>query len=364
MILQKNILAKYIMNKNTINKNVKVVSALIKKLNRKEKIKVDNVRKAVTIVLKKEVSCRDIFLGSLFSSLMYINDPLVLKGAIQGALDLDKIMFKKIDLGKKIYAIGGSGKDDVKTFNISSIASIVVAAMGVSIFKVGAPGTSNKLGSQDLLDYLGVFKIDKIEHIKKHIDKNFLYMSVDNIVPNLFSSYDGTFFYPNVLSYGLLPLITPIRISGMIYGLSNPNIEISAKILKIFGMRNVLVVAGMDSSGEKFFDEISVIGKTKIAYIDKCGNIKEKIFNPKTVGLFYKNYKNILELKDQKTAKIRAVNILKGNATSIEMDSVAINVGGLLFLSDRTTSIEKGYFMAIDFLKSGKAFNYFKKLII
>lgn len=353
------------MMKQELINNGHFVAQIIKDLNRYCRAEPNDIKIAVDLILRKKVINPDIFIGSLFSSLMHVEDESIVKYALLGALDLDKILDKKIILNKDVYSIGGSGKDDIKTFNVSSVSSIVAAAMGVNIFKVGAPGTSNKLGSKNILDSLRVLKINKIENIKREIkNKNFLYMSVDDIVPELFRFYDGTFFYPNVMSYGLLPLVTPVRLAGMIYGISDPRVELSARVLKKFGMRNILVVAGMDEKNKKFIDEISVIGKTKIAYLNKRGIIEKFSFNPKRIGIRYSAYQNILEAKNKEMAKNKILNILKGKSSEIELDFVAVNVGAVLFISGSVSSIEAGYFSAKNFLKSGKSFDYFKNFLL
>lgn len=340
------------------------VANVIKKINRGVLVDGFDVRKAVKIVLNGQVEGSKVFLGSLFSSLMHVNDTNVIKSAILGSLDLDKIMEKKVKVKEKIYSIGGSGKDDIKTFNVSSTASILVASMGLKIFKIGAPGTSNACGSKELFENIGVKKIQKISNIALTAKRtNFLYMPVDKIVPNLFDAYDANFYYPNVLSYGLLPLVTPVKLSGMVYGLAHPEIKISANILSDFGMRNFLIVCGMHKD-RYFLDEISVTGNTKICHIDNNGKINDFVFNPKKIGILHTDFNDILEVKGgYDKSKKKALKILSGNGSKIENDLIAVNAGAILFLSKKSDSLKAGYQEAKKHLKNGTAMQYLNMII-
>jgi anthranilate phosphoribosyltransferase len=84
-------------------------------------------------------------------------------GMLELCLKTDLSEYELIDL----CGTGGDGKD---TFNISTLASFVVAGAGYKVSKHGNYGVSSGCGSSNVMEYLGYKFRNDIDHLKRSLD--------------------------------------------------------------------------------------------------------------------------------------------------------------------------------------------------
>jgi len=85
-------------------------------------------------------------------------------GMLELCLKTDLSDYELIDL----CGTGGDGKD---TFNISTLASFVVAGAGYKVSKHGNYGVSSGCGSSNVMEYLGHKFSNDIDQLKKNLDE-------------------------------------------------------------------------------------------------------------------------------------------------------------------------------------------------
>lgn len=263
---------------------------------------------------------------------------------------------------KPLCGIIGSGKDDVKTFNISSISSIVAASAGVKVLKNGSRSEASVAGTTDVFEKLG---LNVLQSNKKTLEKsinelNFGFCDTEPYFPKMTEQYLGKFFFVHPLSY-ILPIASGITFDRVVFGLASDETEITAKLLQRLGYDNSMVVSGRDMEGN-YFDEISNIGPTKISEI-KNGKINTYTIMPTDFNIKLSDKKEIWEGKSvDENAKI-FIDVLSQKIEGAKLDVILLNAGTLIYISGEANSINDGIEKARNAISSGKALERLNKVI-
>ena len=175
----------------------------------------------------------------------------------------------------------GTGGDGAGTFNISTVASLVVAACGVPVAKHGNWSASGSCGSADVLEALEV-KIDApVAVVQRCLDEvgwAFLF------APGFHASTRHAVGPRKELgirtAFNLLgPLTNPAVPSAQIVGVPRPELtEFMAGCLRRLGVARAWVVHG---SG---LDELSLCGPTRVTAFDD-GQVRTFTVRPEDAGL-------------------------------------------------------------------------------
>ena len=81
------------------------------------------------------------------------------------------------------------------------------------------------------------------------------------------------------------PLTSPANADIQLLGVFDPEyVDIIAQVLKNLGVKRAMVVHGYDENDEPAMDEISTIGKTRVAFLEK-GHITVEEIYPEDFGL-------------------------------------------------------------------------------
>ncbi|MBP7551826.1 MAG: bifunctional anthranilate synthase component II/anthranilate phosphoribosyltransferase [Spirochaetes bacterium] len=297
-------------------------------------------------------------IGSLLTSLAIKN---VTKEELAGFASILKkkaISFPKPEGNeKRLDTCGTGGSKGAKTFNISSISSIICASCGANIVKHGNRAVTSKSGSADLLEALGInveMPIEKSIEMYKKFKYTFLYARKYHNAMRFAAPARAAVGFKTVFNF-IGPLANPAYATHQTMGVSDYKMtEKICEALNILGLKRAMVVSGLDG-----LDEISLIANTKITELND-GWIKTYEFDPEEIGIKKTTYDQLVGGGIEENKRI-ALDILNGKE-SPRSDIVFLNAGAGLYTYGIAKTIKEGYDIARTAAKESKAIDLLNKL--
>ncbi len=265
------------------------------------------------------------------------------------------------DINAPLVDTCGTGGDTLKTFNISTISAIIAASCGVVIAKHGNRSITSKCGGADILEALGVTIDSNGEEVERCMEEagiGFMFApnfhpAMKHVMPVRQELAIRTVF--NILG----PLTSPANADIQLLGVFDPEyVEVMASVLKNIGVKRAMVVHGFDDEGNPAMDEISTIGKTKVAILDH-GKIDIKEIYPEDFGVERTN-KELIKASSSLNENMQiAVDVLKGEERSetekARLDLCLVNAGAILFIAGIAGNLSDGVKIARKAVLSGEA---------
>ena len=255
----------------------------------------------------------------------------------------------------------GTGGDGASTFNISTAVAFVAAAAGVKVAKHGNRSASSKVGSADVLEYLGVklaASSDQVQSALEQVGITFLFApgwhpAMKSVVPLRKTLKVRTVF--NLLG----PLVNPLCPTGQVIGVyDGVFITKMAEALNKLGTPTAIVLHGREK-----LDEAGLGDSTDLALLSE-GKVTPGTINPQELGL---SAAPITALKGGEVVENADIlrNVLQGKGTQAQKDAVALNaslalqVGKVVPWSDYQQGVDK----AKEILASGAAWSKLEELV-
>ncbi len=224
----------------------------------------------------------------------------------------------------------GTGGDGASTFNISTAVAFVAAAAGVKVAKHGNRSASSKVGSADVLEYLGINLTppsEKVEAAVNQVGITFLFApgwhpAMKSVAPLRSTLKIRTVF--NLLG----PLVNPLCPTAQVIGVyDSVFLETMAEALNKLGTLNAIVLHGREK-----LDEAGLGDATDLAML-RQGKVIPGMINPQALGL---NPAPISELKGGNVKENATIlrNVLQGKGTQAQQDAVALNASLALQVGD------------------------------
>jgi anthranilate phosphoribosyltransferase len=246
--------------------------------------------------------------------------------------------------------IVGTGGDGAGTFNISTVAAVVIAAAGVPVAKHGNRAASSRCGSADLLEAWGVdieLSPAAVAQCLADLGITFLYArtfhpAMRYVAPVRLQLGVRTVF--NVLG----PLSNPAGVSHQAVGVSDARMApVMADALARLGRRHALVFRGEDG-----LDELTTTGPSQMWEI-RDGVVTSSRFDPSEVGL-PTVAPSELQGGDVAT-NVAIADAVLGGAPGPAADIVALNAAAGLYAADAVGDLGAGLDRAREVLLSGAA---------
>ena len=254
---------------------------------------------------------------------------------------------------KKIIDMCGTGGDKMKTFNISTAASFVVAASGGYVAKHGNRSVSGVSGSADIFEYFGFDLASNHIKITNMIEKLGIgFMFAPKFHPAMKNVVGARKMIGSRTAFNLLgPLSSPAQVKNQMIGVFAD--EFLERIVKLLQKRNSQTIMSVRS--DDGMDELSTTSNNKICLL-KNDNITNFILRPEEYGLQKGNISDI-QIKNKNDAIKSFVSVLNNNANKTMKEITALNAAGGLIISDICDDFKDGIELALKTISSGKAFD-------
>ncbi|WNC17265.1 anthranilate phosphoribosyltransferase [Brevibacillus brevis] len=242
----------------------------------------------------------------------------------------------------------GTGGDGAHTFNISTASAFVAASDGVRIAKHGNRAVSSKSGSADVLEALGVpvdLSPKDAADCLRVTNLCFLFAPLYHQAMKHAAGPRKELAVRTVFNL-LGPMTNPAGASHQLMGVYDRKLlETVASVLGQLDVRRALVVAGEDG-----LDELTVTGASHIAEL-RDGEIRTYEITPEQFGL-RRHEKEALRGGDAAENAAIIHEVFSGKRGAAR-DIVLLNAGAILYLADRTSSIEAGVIRAAELIDDG-----------
>ncbi|MBF0815338.1 anthranilate phosphoribosyltransferase [Microbacterium paludicola] len=186
-----------------------------------------------------------------------------------------------LDVDPNVLDIVGTGGDRVGTVNISSTASIVIAATGIPVVKHGNKAASSQSGSSDVLSALGIDLRLPPESVAGVLDRagiTFAWAAAFHPGFRHAGPTRAELGVPTVFNF-LGPLVNPARAEANAVGVANP--DVVPLITGVFRTRGATALV---FRGEDGLDELTTTGYSRIWEISR-GDVHEFDIHPRDLGL-------------------------------------------------------------------------------
>jgi anthranilate phosphoribosyltransferase len=277
---------------------------------------------------------------------------------ITGAVTAMRAKMARVNAPADAIDIVGTGGDSAGTYNVSTLASLIVAACGVPVAKHGNRAASSKSGASDVLGALGVaigVTPASVETCIAEAGIGFMmaqthHLAMRHVGPVRVELGTRTIF--NILG----PLSNPAGVKQQLLGaFSLSLLQPMAEVLRNLGSQRVWLVHGSDG-----LDEMTTTGPTHVVALEH-GEIRSFTVTPEDAGLPYARAEDLRGGGPAfNAAALR--DVLEGKKSPYR-DIALLNAAAALVVAGRADDLRDGVALAAKAVDEGRAKHTLEKLI-
>ena len=317
-----------------------------------ESLNAEEARDAFSIIMSGEATLAQI--GGFLMALRVRGETVP---EIAGAVGVMREKMLRVEAPANAVDIVGTGGDGMKTYNISTLASLIVAGAGVPVAKHGNRALSSKSGAADALTALGV-KLDigpqAIAACVREAGIGFMFAQLHHsamrhVGPARAELGTRTIF--NILG----PLANPAGVKRQLVGVFSPQwLHPVAETLRELGSESVWVVHG---SG---LDEVTTTGTTDVVALED-GKIRVFKLTPADFGVETAKLDDLRGGDGEENG--RALRAVLDGEKNAYRDIALANAAASLVVAGVAEDVKTGMTLAIESLESGATAGALDKLI-
>lgn len=267
---------------------------------------------------------------------------------ITGAVSAMRAKMLRVSAPSSAMDLVGTGGDNSGSYNVSTLAALVVASAGVPVAKHGNRAMSSKSGAADILTALGVkvgLDAAGVERCITEAGVGFMFApthhaAMRHVGPVRVELGTRTIF--NLLG----PLSNPAGVTRQLIGAYSEHwLRPMIETLKTLGSTHVWAAHGTDG-----LDEITTTAETKVIEL-KNGALREFVITPEDAGLT-RATSDALKGGDAEHNAKALLAVLAGEKTAYR-DIAVINAGAALVVSQKASTLREGVLHAQQAIDSG-----------
>lgn len=275
---------------------------------------------------------------------------------LEGFRDAMLDLCLRVDLdGHELVDLCGTGGDGKDTFNISTLASFVVAGAGYKVAKHGNYGVSSGCGSSNVMEFLGYKFTNDLDQLKRTVDKaNICFLhaplfhpAMKTVAPIRKELGVKTFF--NMLG----PMVNPAKPKNQMVGVFSLELARMYAYLYQKSDTKYTILNALDG-----YDEISLTCDFKT-----FSGEGEKINTIESLGFEKLNPNEILGGSTVKDSADIFMNVLSNSATLAQANVVLCNAALAINTIKPEQTFADSFYEAEESLVGGSALQSFQTLL-